>query len=212
MKASLGVKADKAAIVANVESFISRAVGEGLEVEFSPEGYSRMGENFDFVSDLIRAAISAGARVINCPDTIGGACSFQGQHYFVNALNRHAQIMAKEFPEVEVCWSTHCHNDFGLAVENSINGVFFGPARQIEGCFNGVGERAGNASLEQCIMIIKHFADHENKESPLFTNINTEAILEISDFVAKHMLPRQPHYPISGRNSAKHSSGGHKDY
>ena len=100
----------------------------------------------------------------------------------------------------------HCHNDFGLAVENSLNGVFEGPARQIEGCFGGVGERAGNAALEQCIMLIKHFASKQDVKEPLYTNINTEKIKEICDFVAKHMLPRQPHTPISGRNSAKHSS------
>ena len=64
------------------------ATDAGLEVQFSPEGYSRGGENFDFCTDLIRAAIEGGARVINCPDTIGGASRFQGDDYFVNNLFR----------------------------------------------------------------------------------------------------------------------------
>ena len=74
MVASLGDKADKKQIERNVFDFVSRAVKAGCEVEFSPEGYSRMGENFDFVTDLICAAVEAGGTIINCPDTIGGAC------------------------------------------------------------------------------------------------------------------------------------------
>ena len=208
MEASLGSLAnDKSQIEEDVYNFIKRATDAGLEVEFSPEGYSRMGSNFDFVTNLIRAAVRAGATTINCPDTIGGACRLQGEEYFVNKMNKHAEIIAKEFPKADVTWSVHCHNDFGLAVENSINGVIEGPATQIEGCINGVGERAGNVALEQCILILKHFA--ENEEFPYKTRINTEKLKSASDFIAKNMLPRQPHWPVIGANSAKHSSGGH---
>ena len=192
-----------------MHDFVKKAVDAGLEVEFSPEGYSRMGENFDFVTDLIRAAVEGGARVINCPDTIGGACSLQGDAYYVHALNRHAAIIAKEYPDRDVIWSVHCHNDFGLAVQNSINGVFEGPARQIEGCFAGVGERAGNAALEQCILLIKHFAKDHDAADPYFTTVDVSKIQAICDFVSTHMLPTQPHWPIAGQNAAKHSSGGH---
>lgn len=210
MVASLGAAAEnKSQLVKDIHNFIKKAASAGLEVEFSPEGYSRMGANFDFVTDAIRAAIEGGALVINCPDTIGGACEYQGDEYFVNKLNKHAEIIAREFPKRRVIWSTHCHNDFGLAVQNSINAVFRGPARQIEGCINGVGERAGNAALEQCILIIKHYAQFEDAQHPFYTNIKTERIQEICDFVAKNMLPRQPHWPITGANAAKHSSGGH---
>ncbi|NMC63920.1 MAG: 2-isopropylmalate synthase, partial [SAR324 cluster bacterium] len=184
-------------------------VKAGLEVEYSPEGYSRMADNFDFVTDVIRAAVEGGASVINCPDTIGGACWLQGEDYFVEKLKRHAAIIKKEFPEREITWSTHCHNDFGMAVQNSLNAVFFGPARQIEGCINGVGERAGNTSLEQCIMIIKHFAAYQDPDHPFFTRARIENLQKISDFVNRFMLPRQPHWPIAGENAAKHSSGGH---
>lgn len=210
MPASLGSKSgDQDRIVKDLYNFVSMAVKAGLEVQFSPEGYSRMGGNFDFVTELFRAAVSAGATVINCPDTIGGACELQGDQYFVKHMNRHAEIIQREFPDKEIIWSVHCHNDFGLAVSNSINAVFNGPARQIEGCINGIGERAGNASLEQCIMLIKHFGQTTDPEKAFYTEACTEAIQEISDFVGTNMLPRQPHWPVSGDNAAKHSSGGH---
>ena len=210
MRASLGERSeDKSGLVKDLYNFVKRAYDAGLEVEFSPEGYSRMGKNFDFTSDLIRAAVEAGATVINCPDTIGGACKLEKETYFVEHMKRHAALIATEYPGKDITWSAHCHNDFGLAVDNTMNAVFFGPARQIEGCINGVGERAGNAALEQCIMVIKHFAHKHNSESPLYTNINTEHLQEVCDFIGTHMLPRQPHWPISGENAAKHSSGGH---
>ena len=72
-------------------------------------------------------------------------------------MQKHADIIAREFPDKAIIWSAHCHNDFGLALVNSMNAVFDGPARQIEGCMNGIGERAGNVALEQCIMYIKQF-------------------------------------------------------
>ena len=209
MPASLGKANNQSQIVADLFEFVSMAVAAGLEVQFSPEGYSRMNDNFDFVTELFRAAVSAGATVMNCPDTIGGACHIQGADYFVEKMNQHAAIIAKEFPTKNVIWSVHTHNDFGLAVANSINAVFKGPARQIEGCINGIGERAGNASLEQCIMLIKHFGETARTENPFYTTVCTEAIQEISDFVGINMLPRQPHWPVSGDNAAKHSSGGH---
>lgn len=205
MKASLGKLADKESdLVELLHKLVLKAVSAGAEVEFSPEGYSRQGENFSFVADLIRAAVSAGASVINCPDTIGGASQYQGEDYFVYKMNKHAEIISSEFPDSEVCWSVHCHNDFGLALDNSLNGVTLGPARQIEGCINGVGERAGNVSLEQCVMVLKKFAPEG-----LFTNLDTTALGEISDFIASKMLPRQPHTPVCGDNAARHSSGGH---
>lgn len=208
MQASLGAKADKKDIQEKVYNFVKRAFDAGLEVEFSPEGYSRCAENFDFVTDLIRAAVEGGAKIINCPDTIGGACTLQGDEYFVNKLKTHSEIIAKEYPNSEVIWSCHCHNDYGLAVQNSINAVTEGPCLQVEGCFNGVGERAGNAALESVIMILDKFSSGDSEHS-YFTNIDVSKIQEVCDFVAKHMLPRQPHWPISGENAARHSSGGH---
>ncbi|MGH9551377.1 MAG: LeuA family protein [Terriglobales bacterium] len=209
MAASLGAMAtQKSRIVESIYKLVKIAVEAGLEVQFSPEGYSRMHENFDFTTEAIRAAVEAGASVINCPDTIGGACVFEGKEYFVEKMNEHAAIIAREFPNRDITWSVHCHNDFGLAVQNTINGVFSGPARQIEGCINGIGERAGNAALEQCIMIIKHFGE-QNPSNGFHTEVVTEHLQEISNFVSQFMLPRQPHWPVCGDNAVKHSSGGH---
>jgi 2-isopropylmalate synthase len=210
MLASLGKKAsDKEQITSDVHRLICLAVGEGLEVQFSPEGYSRMRENFDFTTELIRAAVQAGATVINCPDTIGGACVYEGANYFVAKMNQHARIIENEFPEKQLTWSVHCHNDLGLAVQNSINAVMQGPARQIEGCINGIGERAGNAALEQCIMLLKCFGSASAQDEPFHTTVVAEKLQSVSDFVSQHMLPRQPHWPVCGDNAAKHSSGGH---
>jgi 2-isopropylmalate synthase len=228
MSASLGSRAEqKDEIIKDVFELIKLAVDSGCEVQFSPEGYSRMGKNFDFATKVIRAAVAAGATIINCPDTIGGACVYEGDQYFVRNMARHAAIIATEFPQADITWSAHCHNDFGLAVQNTINAVFDGPARQIEGCINGIGERAGNASLEQCIMIVNHFGQSSNGSfsaecghsgqggqaqqsgEPFYTTVNTEVLQAISDFVGKNMLPRQPHSPVCGENATKHSSGGH---
>jgi 2-isopropylmalate synthase len=191
----------------DVLQMIQLATREGLEVEFSPEAYSQMGKNFDFTTDIISAAIAAGATTINCPDTIGRACYLQGEDYFVNHMNAHAAIMKARFPGKDITWSVHCHNDFGLALDNSMRAVFQGPATQIEGCFNGIGERAGNVALEQCIMYLKQFG--KQATDIYFSQCRSQHIRKISDFVSQHMLARQAHWPISGDNAAKHSSGGH---
>jgi 2-isopropylmalate synthase len=210
MQASLGKRAnDHAGLIKDVGAMARMAADAGLMVEFSPEGYSNMGDTFDFVSDVIRAALANGVTVINCPDTIGGASEWQGDNYIVNNMNKHAELFAKEFPNKEIIWSIHCHNDFGLALANSMNAVFKGPARQIEGCINGVGERAGNTSLEQCIMYIKQFGALANPDDPYFTDCDTKRLQAISNFIAKYMMIRQSNSPIVGLNAARHSSGGH---
>lgn len=208
MKASVG-SMKKDTILKNLNAYVAMACQAGCQVEFSPEGYSRMGDNFNYVTELIEAAISAGASIINCPDTIGGGCYLQGQEFFVQKMIKHADFFDKKFPDKKITWSTHCHNDYGLALINSMHAVFDGPARQIEGCFNGIGERAGNVSLEQCIMYLKAFGNKNNTNKKFHCNAHTTHIKPISDFVAKHMLARQAHWPISGENAAKHSSGGH---
>jgi 2-isopropylmalate synthase len=209
MKASLGVLADHPSkLVETVYRLVSMATKSGFEVEFSAEGYSMMKENFSFTTDVIRAAVSAGARIINCPDTIGGASRWS-QDFFVKHMIQHEKIIRQEFPDHKVIWSAHCHNDLGLALDNTMAAIFDGPARQVEGCINGVGERAGNLSLEQCIMVIEQFGKKVDATYEFFTDIHLEKLSKISDFVAKKMLIRQPHWPITGMNSAKHSAGGH---
>lgn len=210
MQASLGDYANNTdRIHQDLSRFIKIAIDAGCEVEFSPEGYSRMGDTFDSVTDVIDTAIQAGASIINCPDTIGGACYLQGDDFFVNKMIKHADIMKQRFPEKNIIWSAHCHNDYGLALTNTMQSIFDGPVTQIEGCFNGIGERAGNVSIEQCIMYLKAFGQNNSTKQNYHTNTKAQSIKDISDFVATHMLPRQAHWPISGENAAKHSSGGH---
>ena len=210
MHASLGGYADnKKQIISDVYQMVKQACDAGLEVEFSPEGYSRMGDNFDFTSEVILSAVDAGARIINCPDTIGGACYREGENYFVNHMVKHSDLVGKHYPDENIIWSMHCHNDFGLALENSMNGIFHGPARQIEGCFNGIGERAGNVALEQCIMYLKQFGQDSEQGIQYVTDTNVGEIQDISDFLSGRMLPRQPHWPVTGENASKHTSGGH---
>lgn len=210
MAASLGNRAtEMKALITELHAAVSAATALGVEVEFSPEGYSRVGPNFDFCTDLFRAAIDAGARIFNCPDTVGGAAKYQGDSYFVQLMNRHAGILAEEYPDVPLIWSTHCHNDLGLALDNTLNAVFEGPARQVEGCFNGIGERAGNVALEQVVMIMKLWGHVINPEQPFHTSIDPSQLESHCAFVAQHMLPMQPHWPIVGSNAARHSSGGH---
>lgn len=210
MPASLGSLAEnKPLIVETVYKLVKILADGGYEVEFSPEGYSRQRDNFDFTTDAIRAAISAGASVINCPDTIGGASRYEGNNYFVNKIKQHAAIFKAEFPNKDIIWSSHCHNDFGTALENTLNAVFEGAVSQVEGCINGVGERAGNVALEQCIMNIRQFGQGEHLPLKVHTNIDITYLKEISDFIADKMLPRQPHSPVTGKNAASHTSGGH---
>ncbi len=211
MQASLGSYIEKPeAIIKDVYELTKLAKEAGLEVQFSPEGYSRMGDNFQFTFELIKAAVEGGATIINCPDTIGGASQLQGADYFVEHMKEHRRMIEEIFPDREICWSVHCHNDYGLAVQNTINAVFEGAATQIEGCMNGVGERAGNAALEQCIMIIDQFGKEPGQRGfCVHTDARLDRIQEVSDFIAEHMLKRQPHWPVTGDNAARHSSGGH---
>lgn len=210
MPVSLGKLADnKSLIIETVYKLIKIITDNGFEAEFSPEGYSRMRDNFDFTTEAIRAAINAKATVINCPDTIGGASRYEGENYFVNKIKKHAAIFKHEFPTHKIIWSSHCHNDFGTALDNTLTAVFEGAVQQVEGCINGVGERAGNVSLEQCIMNIRQFGNLPHLAHKVYTNADISHLKEISDFIAQKMLPRQPHSPITGNNAASHTSGGH---
>ncbi len=182
-----------------------KASDTGADVEFSLEWYSKIWKNFDFGTALIDSAIRWGATTINCPDTIWGAHPWEGDDYYVEKMKIHQKLISDKYDNVNITWSVHCHNDLGKAVDNSTNGVVDGGARQIECAVNGVGERAGNCSLQEVVMQIFMYWE----KVWLFTDINMEHLQEISDFVAKKMLPRQPNSPITGDNAARHTSGWH---
>ncbi|HMT72724.1 MAG TPA: 2-isopropylmalate synthase [Chitinophagaceae bacterium] len=167
------------------------------DVEFYAEDAGRTDNAY--LARVIEAVIKAGATTVNIPDTTGYCLPYQyGQKiaYLVNNV-----------PNIDkAVISCHCHNDLGLATANSIAGVIAG-ARQIECTINGLGERAGNTSLEEVAMIIK-----QHKDLGLFTTIKSEQLNPISRLVSDTMrMPVQPNKAIVGSNAFSHSSGIHQD-
>ncbi|PSR14235.1 MAG: 2-isopropylmalate synthase [Bacteroidetes bacterium] len=167
------------------------------DVEFYAEDAGRT-EN-EYLARVCEAAIKAGATVLNIPDTTG-YCLPEEYGAKIRYLRENVRGIEK------VILSTHCHNDLGLATANSIAGVQNG-ARQIECTINGVGERAGNTSLEEVVMIMR-----KHPYLNLDTRINTRLLNETSRLVSEAMgMPVQPNKAIVGANAFAHSSGIHQD-
>ncbi|PWJ56620.1 2-isopropylmalate synthase [Dyadobacter jejuensis] len=167
------------------------------DVEFYCEDAGRA--DLVFLAQLVEAVIGAGATVVNIPDTTGYCLpdEYGGKikYIFENVSNIHKAII-----------SIHCHNDLGLATANSIAGISQG-ARQVEVTLNGIGERAGNTSLEEVVMALK-----VHPELGLETGVNTQEIFPTSQLVSKMMrMPVQANKAIVGRNAFAHSSGIHQD-
>lgn len=177
---------------------IKRARSYTDDVEFSLEDGSR--SDFEFMCRITEAAIAAGARTINVPDTVG-----YGEPGEYGAMFRR---LIETVPNSDkAIFSTHCHNDLGLAVANSLSAVMNG-VRQIECTINGLGERAGNASLEEVVMSVRTRKDL----FPVETNIVTEHIVPTSRLVASITgFPVQPNKAIVGANAFAHESGIHQD-
>ena len=167
------------------------------DVEFYCEDAGRT-EN-EYLARMVEAVIKAGATVVNIPDTTG-YCLPQEYYEKIKYLKDHVDGVDKAI------LSTHCHNDLGMATANTFNGVM-GGARQVEVTINGIGERAGNTSLEEIAMILKC-----HKGLGIDTNINTTKIFPTSRMVSSLMnMPVQPNKAIVGRNAFAHSSGIHQD-
>ena len=167
------------------------------DVEFFAEDAGRTDN--DYLARVVEAVIAAGATVVNIPDTTGYCLPSQyGEK--IAYLMKHVGNLDRAI------LSCHCHNDLGMATANSIAGVISG-ARQIECTINGIGERAGNTSLEEVVMVLK-----QHKDLELFTNINTKLLNPISRLVSETMrVPVQPNKAIVGANAFSHSSGIHQD-
>ncbi|MFD0913478.1 2-isopropylmalate synthase [Methylophilus luteus] len=168
------------------------------DVEFSAEDAVR--SEIDFLVRVFEAVIEAGAKTINVPDTVG---------YSIPSVwgERMAELIKRVKGADKVIWSTHCHNDLGMAVANSLSAVMNG-ARQVECTINGLGERAGNASLEEIVMAIKTRSDIFN----LSTRIDTTQIVPASKLVSTITgYPVQPNKAIVGANAFAHESGIHQD-
>ncbi|MEM9887108.1 MAG: 2-isopropylmalate synthase [Bacteroidota bacterium] len=167
------------------------------DVEFYAEDAGRTDN--EYLAKVVEAAIKAGATVVNIPDTTG-YCLPQEYGEKIKYLKENVKGIHKAII------STHCHNDLGLATANSIAGAQNG-ATQIECTINGIGERAGNTSLEEVVMVLKQ---HDNLG--LFTNINTKLLNPMSQLVSERMgMPVQPNKAIVGANAFAHSSGIHQD-
>lgn len=171
------------------------------DVEFSPEDGSRTEP--EFLVQVCRAAIDAGATTLNIPDTVGWAVPEQ-----YAALIRRLYEEVPEFQSGKAIISVHCHDDLGLAVANSLAAVRAG-ARQVECTVNGIGERAGNASLEEIVMALQVRRDHFQD---LVCGVNTREIVKSSRLVSRMSgLVVQRSKAIVGENAFAHSSGIHQD-
>ena len=168
------------------------------DVEWSAEDATRT--EFDFLCKCIDAAIVAGATTINIPDTVG--------YSHPDEYGRLIRNLRETIPNSDkVIWSTHCHNDLGLAVANSLAGAANG-ARQIECTINGLGERAGNAALEEVVMAL----NVRNDTLPFGTSIDTQKLSAASHMVSRITgFPVQYNKAIVGKNAFAHESGIHQD-
>jgi 2-isopropylmalate synthase len=168
------------------------------DVEFSPEDAGR--SEPDFLCRLLEAVIAAGAKTVNIPDTVGYTMPWQ--------FGRLIADLRERIPNSDrAVWSVHCHNDLGVAVANSLAAVMQG-ARQVECTINGLGERAGNASLEEIVMAVSTRRD----VFPCTTRIDTTQIVPASKLVSGITgFPVQPNKAIVGANAFAHESGIHQD-
>lgn len=196
MKYKLQMEPDR--VVEQAIHAVKRARNLIDDVEFSLEDASR--SELDFMCRIIEKVIDAGARTINIPDTVGYAVP----HQFGEVI---AQLIARVPNADKAIFSVHCHNDLGLAVANSLAAVSAG-ARQVECTINGLGERAGNAALEEIVMAIRTRKDVMGVE----TGIQTNQILTASKLVSSVTgFPVQPNKAIVGANAFAHESGIHQD-
>lgn len=196
MKYKLQMEPDQ--VIAQAVHAVKRARNLIDDVEFSLEDASR--SEMDFMCRIIEAAIDAGARTINIPDTVGYAVPHE--------FGAHISELITRIPNADkAIFSVHCHNDLGLAVANSLAAIGAG-ARQVECTVNGLGERAGNASLEEIVMALRTRKDLLNVE----TTIDTTQIVAASKLVSSVTgFPVQPNKAIVGANAFAHESGIHQD-
>ena len=196
MKHKLQMEPDE--VMEAIAFSVSHARNHVENVEWSPEDATRTDR--DFLCATVETAIKAGATTVNIPDTVGYTVP---QEYFEIIT-----MLRKRVPNIDkAIISTHCHNDLGLAVANSLSGVQAG-ARQVECTINGLGERAGNAALEEIVMAL----NVRNDAMPQWTNIETTSLARASKLVSSvTAFPVQYNKAIVGQNAFAHESGIHQD-
>ncbi len=186
-------------VLAEVDRAVRQARGLCDDVEFSAEDATR--SDVDFLVQVFQVAIEAGARTLNVPDTVGYT---QPEEYARLIRTLRERVLGSE----EAVFAVHCHNDLGLAVSNSLAAVLAG-ARQVECTVNGIGERAGNTSMEEVVMAIKTRPD---VFAGLDTNIVTSEIYPSSRLLSSTIgVPVQPNKAIVGDNAFAHEAGIHQD-
>src|SRR5437764_4943912 len=192
------LRMSKDEIIRRAVEGVRRAKGYCEDVEFSPEDAART--ELDFLTDVVTAAVAAGATTVNIPDTVGYAVPAQ-----YAAAIRH---LKQHVPGIKnVVLSVHCHNDLGLAVANSLAALFEG-ARQVECTINGLGERAGNCALEEVVMAVRTRRDYFG----LQTTINTRKLLHTSRLVSRVTgITVQRNKAVVGQNAFAHEAGIHQD-
>jgi 2-isopropylmalate synthase len=169
------------------------------DIEFSPEDGYR--SDVDFLCRVLEATIAEGATTINIPDTVGYAVP--------ELFGEFVRTLRERIPNSDkAVWSVHCHNDLGMAVANSLAGVMIGGARQVECTINGLGERAGNCSLEEVVMAVRTRRDHFK----LDLSIDCTQIVPASRMVSQTTgFVVQPNKAVVGANAFAHASGIHQD-
>jgi 2-isopropylmalate synthase len=185
-------------VIGQVRAAVAQAREYTDDVEFSPEDGSR--SDIEYMAEVIQVALDEGASTINVPDTVGYTMPTEYKAMF--------EELYRLVPDLRnVTLSVHCHDDLGLAVANSLAGLEAG-CRQIEGAINGIGERAGNASIEEVVMLL-----HTREPSlGLWTGIETTEIARTSRLVSRLTgYPVQPNKAIVGRNAFAHEAGIHQD-
>ena len=192
------LRKSRAEVLTAAVQAVRHARGYCADVEFSPEDASR--SDFDYMCDVLSAVIDAGAQTVNIPDTVGYAVPQEWGE-------RIARIRERVQGIDRVVLSVHCHNDLGQAVANSLTALLHG-ARQIECTINGIGERAGNASLEEIVMALRTRRDFFGLE----TNVRTEEIFRASRLLS-HItgVHVQPNKAVVGENAFAHEAGIHQD-
>lgn len=191
------LKKTRAEVIEMTRAAVQQARSYAEDVEFSAEDATR--SDIDYLCEVLDVAVDAGASVLNVPDTVGYTTPLEYMHLV-------QQVRERVVRDREVIISVHCHNDLGLAVANSLAAIEAG-ARQIECTINGIGERAGNASLEEIVMALHVRADR----LPFETNVKTSELYPTSQLLSSIVgFDVQPNKAIVGRNAFAHEAGIHQ--
>ncbi len=191
------LKKSRSEVIEMTRAAVCQARNYAEDIEFSAEDATR--SDIDYLCEVLEAAVEAGASVLNVPDTVGYTTPVEYTHLV-------QQVRERVVRDRDVIISVHCHNDLGLAVANSLAAIEAG-ARQVECTINGIGERAGNASLEEIVMALHVRADR----LPYATNIMTTELYPTSQLLSSIVgFDVQPNKAIVGRNAFAHEAGIHQ--